>query len=348
MQMRLSRLVGRITAIVLLLVAVSVVDSRTAEAEALAVPADGYGFSVGAPMTWMSEMEAEGELDTAARTGATWLRVFIDWSRVEPMPGAYDWGYVDHWINGALARGIKVLGLIGYSPDWARAPGVYFTGPPVDANLYASFVSTAVQRYGDRVTDWEVWNEPNLPLFWGFQGNRAAGYTALLKAAYPAIKAVQPQSNVIAGGLSPAFAPDAPPTFVSDMYALGAKGYFDSMAMHPYVFPHGLAADTLNGWSDVERVHQIMADNGDGGKKIWMTEMGAPTSAPWAEGVSQDEQARQIVDGLRKAAQTPYSGPAFIFCIRDSNSSNQDNREDNFGIVTTDWQPKVAARVLAR
>jgi hypothetical protein len=118
--------------------------------------------------------------------------------------------------------------------------------------------------------------------------------------------------------------------------------------MHPYVFPHGLQADTLNGWSDVERVRALMVANGDGDKKIWMTEMGAPTSAPSAEGVSEQEQAKQIVDGLRKAAQTPYSGPAFIFCIRDTDSADRDDREANFGIVKTDWTPKVAASVLAR
>ncbi|MEO3757313.1 cellulase family glycosylhydrolase [Mycobacterium sp. B14F4] len=347
MYQRLSGRIGSLTAVVALIAAVLLSEARTAQAEAVPAPGDGYGFSVGAPMTWMSRTEADGELDAAARTGATWLRVFIDWSRVEPMPGAYNWGYVDHWIDGALSRGIKVLASIGYSPDWARAPETYFTGPPVEPAVFASFVTTVAQRYGDRVTDWEIWNEPNIPLFWGYRGNRAVEYTALLKAAYPAIKAVQPHSTVIAGGLSPAFAPDAPPTFVSEMYANGAKGFFDAMAMHPYVFPHGLAADALNGWSDVERVHRIMTDNGDGEKKIWMTEMGAPTSARSAEGVSQQEQAQQILDGLRKAAETSYSGPAFIFCIRDTNTANQDNREDNFGVLTTDWQPKVAATVLA-
>lgn len=347
MYQRLSRRIGPVAATVAVVAALLVTESRTARAETVIAPGDGYGFSVGAPMTWMSRAEAEGELDAAVRTGATWLRVFIDWSRVEPMPGAYNWGYVDHWVDGALSRGIKVLGLVGYSPDWAREPGTYFTGPPVDSAVFASFLSTVVERYGDRITDWEIWNEPNIPLFWGYRDNRAVEYTRLLKAAYPAVKAVQPHSTVLAGGLSPAFAPDAPPTFVTDMYANGAKGSFDAMAMHPYVFPHGLAADALNGWSDVERVHQIMTDNGDGGKKIWMTEMGAPTSAPTAEGVSQQEQARQILDGLRKAAETSYSGPAFIFCIRDSNTANQSNREDNFGVLTTDWQPKVAATVLA-
>ena len=48
--MRLSRLIGRIAVIVLLVAAVSVTGVRTAQAEALVVPQDGYGFSVGGPM----------------------------------------------------------------------------------------------------------------------------------------------------------------------------------------------------------------------------------------------------------------------------------------------------------
>jgi hypothetical protein len=334
---------------VLLIAAMTLIGQPAAKAETLTVPRDGYGFSVGAPMTWMSDVDADRELDAAAKTGATWLRVLIDWHIVEPMPGAFNWGYVDHWVNGARARGLNVLGLIAYTPDWARAPGSYFSAPPVDASTYAAFAAKVVQRYGDRVSNWEIWNEPNLPLFFGFTDNRPEKYTELLKLAYPAIKAVQPHGTVIAAGLSPAFESDAPPIFVSAMYAAGAKGSFDAMAMHPYVFPGGLAVDSQNGWSDVERVHQIMIDNGDGAKKIWMTELGAPTSDPSAEGVSQDEQARQITDVLWKAAQSGYSGPAFVFAIRDVNTALHANRDDNFGaLLTSDWQPKVAAGVLAK
>jgi polysaccharide biosynthesis protein PslG len=348
MKRALTRIVARTAAAVLVVVGLSV-SPPVAHAEAGVIfPADGYGFSVGAPMTWMSAADADRELDTAAKTNATWMRVLIDWHIVEPMPGAFNWGYVDHWIDGALARGMNVLGLIAYTPDWARVPGSYFSAPPVDPNLYAGFAQKVVERYGDRVSNWEIWNEPNLPLFFGFVDNRADRYTDILKAAYPAIKAVQPNSTVISAGLSPSPEPDAPPTFVNEMYADGAKGYFDAMAMHPYVFPGGLTVDATN-WRDVEVVHQIMVDNGDGDKKIWMTELGAPTSAPSAEGVSQDEQARQITDVLWKSAQTGYSGPAFIFSIRDVDSSLPNSRDDNYGaLVTSDWKPKVTAGVLAR
>lgn len=170
-----------------------------------------------------------------------------------------------------------------------------------------------------------------------------------MKAAYPAIKNVQPNSTVIAAGLSPLEGSESPPAFLATMYDSGAKGYFDAVAMHPYVFPNGLAADPLNGWSDVTRMRDVMVAHGDSDKKIWMTELGAPTSASSAEGVSEAEQARQITDVLAAAARLDYSGPAFIYSVRDNNSSDRNNRDSNFGaLLTSDWRPKAAASVLAR
>ena len=91
-----------------------------------------------------------------------------------------------------------------------------------------------------------------------------------------------------------------------------------------------------------------MAAHGDGEKKIWLTELGAPTSdAP--EGVSQQEQAKQITDVLAAAAATGFSGPAFVYSIRDTDTSNRDDNESNYGVLlTSDWQPKLAASAFAR
>src|ERR1700742_3047322 len=171
-----SRTVARAATVVLLVTAVTLIG-QCWPAGAVTPPQDGYGFSVGAPMTYMSTVDADRELDAAAKTNASWLWVLIDWHLVEPMPGAFNWGYVDHWINGAQQRGLKVLGLIAYTPDWARAPGSYFSAPPVDPNTYAAFAEKVVHRYRDRVKDWEIWNEPNVPLFFGDVPDRAARYT---------------------------------------------------------------------------------------------------------------------------------------------------------------------------
>ncbi len=314
-----------------------------------AAPAAGYGFSEGSWMLYLNPQDLNRELDAVSQTGASWLRVLIDWNVAEPVQGQINWSVFDRIVDGATARGLKVLGHIAFTPPWARAPGAYFTAPPVDADAFANFAKAVIGRYGSRVSNWQIWNEPNLASFFGFATYNAPRYTELLKAAYPAIKSVQPNSTVIAAGLSPLLGSEAPPAFLASMYDAGAKGYFDAAAMHPYVFPTGFAADPLNGWSDVARMHDVMVAHGDGGKKIWMTELGAPTSASTAEGVSQEEQARQIVDVLAAAARLDYTGPAFIYSVRDNNSGDQDNRESNFGaLLTSDWRPKAAAAALAR
>lgn len=312
------------------------------------VPSAGYGFSEGTWMLNLSPEDLDRELDAVAQTGATWLRVLFDWNRAEPAAGQYAWAVFDGIVDAAHARGLRVLGNIAFTPSWARPPLSFFTAPPTDPDAFADFSRAVVGRYGSRVSDWEIWNEPNLPLFFGFSGNNAARYTTLLQSAYTAIKDVQPGSTVIAAGLSRVIGPDSPPAFLAAMYDAGAKGYFDAAALHPYVFPGGIAADPDNGWSDIARFREVMVAHGDGGKKIWMTELGAPTSSPSAEGVSQEEQARQITDVLSALSRLDYSGPAFIYSIRDNNSSSPNNREDNFGaLLTTDFQPKFAAGVLA-
>ena len=312
-------------------------------------PASGYGFSEGSWMLDLNAADLNRELDAVEQTNASWLRVLFDWNRAEPAPGQYNWAVFDQIVEAASARNLRVLGNIAFTPGWARAPMSFFTAPPVDPAAFANFAKAVVGRYGSRVANWEIWNEPNLPLFFGFSGDRAPRYTEILKAAYPAIKSVQPNSTVVAAGLSRAGGSDAPPAFLSAMYDAGAQGYFDAAGMHPYVFPGGLAADTENGWSDIARFRDVMVAHGDGGKKIWMTEFGAPTSAPSAEGVSQEDQARQITDVLSAISQLDYSGPAFIYSIRDVDSGAEANREANFGaLLTSDWQPKAAATALAR
>ena len=316
------------------------------------VPADGYGFGQGGAMVTASPADTNRELDAVAKTSGSWLRVPIEWNAIEKQRGQFDWGYLDNVIDNAIARHLTVLGLIGYTPQWARpqgSDGMFHTAPPANPADFAAFCTAVVQRYGDRVANWEIWNEPNLNLFFGFVDNKAPRYTAVLQAAYGAIKAAQPHGTVLAAGLSRLEGADSPPGFLQQMYDAGAGGYFDAAAAHPYVFPGGLAADPTNGWSDVGRMHDVMVAHGDGGKKIWLTEVGAPTCDCPRNSLDQEGQAQQILEVLAAAAQVPYIGPAFIYSIRDLDTTSRRSRENNLGaLLTSDWQPKYTAGVLQR
>jgi polysaccharide biosynthesis protein PslG len=102
--------------------------------------------------------------------GATWLRTDVDWWLTQPHdPSAFNWGPVDRVIHAARARGLRVIGMIGYTPPWARPPatGTDDKYPPTNVSDYANFARAVAQRYGPLgVKHWEVWNEPNISMFW--------------------------------------------------------------------------------------------------------------------------------------------------------------------------------------
>jgi hypothetical protein len=348
---RAKRYLTRLAMGLALVAALVVATPGQASAAPGAVPADGYGFGQGVGPVFFSFEDTNRELDAVAQTTANWMRIFVDWSNIEKQRGEFNWGWLDNVVNGARARGLNVLGVITYTPAWARVQGpgaLLWTAPPANPADYANFSTTVVQRYGDRIQNWELWNEPNLPFFFGFADRPVQRYTDLIKAAYPAIKAAQPGATVVAGGLSRNSGAGSPPRFLDAMYGAGAGPFFDAANAHPYVFPGGLAANSRNGWSDVLAMRDVMVANGDGGKKIWMTEIGAPT-CDCGDGVSQEEQAKQITDVLAAAAGLGYSGPAFIYSIKDTNTGDRGNRERNMGaLLTSDWQPKFTAGVLAR
>ncbi|MBT0565447.1 glycosyl hydrolase 53 family protein [Williamsia sp. CHRR-6] len=327
--------------------AVSTAMAPQASAAPPAVPADGYGFGAASRLLTLSPTDLNRELDAVATTRATWLKVLIDRSQIERSRGVYDWSVPDRIILGARQRNLRVLANLMFTPAWAGG-GITRTNPP-DPQDFANFALLAATRYRTFVTDFQVWNEPNLGLFWGFQNNRAAAYARMMAAAYPAIKAAQPDATVVFAGLSRATGGDAPPTFLQQFYAAGGRGTFDAMAMHPYIFYEGWPTDPDNALSDVDRTYRVMIANGDAQKKIWFTEIGAPTQA--FGGLDQPTAAIQTLQILAFGSVRPFVGPAFIYMIRDSSNDffSQFDRESHFGaLYTSDWRPKPLLTLLRK
>ena len=73
---------------------------------------------------------------------------------------------------------------------------------------------------------------------------------------------------------------------------------------------------------------------------------GVGAAMTWMSTVDADRELDAVA---RNGGMIGYSGPAFIYSIRDLNTANPDSDQDNFGaLLTTDWQPKLASIVLAR
>ena len=129
---------------------------------------------------------------------------------------------------------------------------------------------------------------------------------------------------VITGGLAPENNANGyinEITFLKDMYADGAEGYFDALGDHPYSYP--ALPDTYepwSGWSQMDTtptsLESVMAANGDSGKPIWITEVGAPSGGPDSVGTGgSGQELTQAIDG---AKQSPWVGAVYLYTYEDS------------------------------
>jgi hypothetical protein len=299
--------------------------------------------------------------DKAAALGADWVRVWALWSDFEQAPGQYTdhlVGQLRHKVDTLKARGIKVLVVVHRTPSWAGGG----TTPP-DPGRFARFMGELAQRV-PAVDAWELWNEPDSQEFWAGAPQPAA-YSAVVRAAYPAIKAVQPNDIVVLGGLV-----GNDYDFLEQLYANGAQGSFDAVAVHTDT------ACLTNGpghyyrdergrigrytFSAYREVRQEMLDHGDGAKPIWMTEIGWNTQSTrrgscnvgrWAGqkrmGVSKRRQARFLRRAYRCVAADPYIGVAFWFGIQDI-PGRLTRHARGFGLYNRKGKRKPAAKAFRK
>jgi hypothetical protein len=294
----------------------------------------------------MSEADIGRTLDEMNAMGVHDVRILMPWAGVEPREDTHYWNIVDTVVNAAEARDMGVLAVLNSTPSWAVTPGSpKYSGHPASLDDYAEFVSTVAERYEGRISAYEVWNEQNSYKFWSPPDPVA--YTELLQAAYPAIKNVDPDATVVAGGLSANITYGNltvnPVDFLDQMYAAGAQGYFDAVAYHPY---HYKMKFSTGGWhpdspiNQVSDMYDIMVANGDGEKLIWSTEYGQPVSVS-----SESKQAEFLDDMLTTWRELPYAGPSFVYTTRDRLTGST-NIADTMGVLRSDWTWKPAAYVI--
>lgn len=141
-------------------------------------------------------------ISLAAEAGLHWTREEFLWEGVEPAPGAFNeslLGRHDARVEKLTAAGIRILGLLDYGVEWSTGGGAPSTDEQrADFARYAAFMA---ERYRGVITHWEVWNEPNLEKFWRGTPDPEA-YGRLLRTTADALRAVDPEIQVVGGAIS--------------------------------------------------------------------------------------------------------------------------------------------------
>lgn len=292
------------------------------------------------------------EFDLMAAMRVTWVRADFDWSAIEVNRGEFDWAYPDKVVKEASARRMNVLPILSHTPGWARHAGTNSSTPPVHVSDFADFARAAAVRYAPLgLHTWEIWNEPNISYFWQPLPD-ANRYGELFRATASAVRAVDPSATLLTGGLTRgADTADgsriSQTKYVEQLYANGTAQVADAIAVHPYSFPSlplGATAEVVGGIDDVPSLHRVMERHGDGGKKIWITEFGAPTgTAP--DALSDNDQALTIMQASKLVERWSWAGPLLYFELRDRGTKPGVD-EDNFGVVRRDLSLKLAGKAL--
>jgi hypothetical protein len=266
------------------------------------------GAQAATPGVNIANINNADEVNAAIATGAKQIRAFAVWADFEPGSAA---DYSSTAQNGtgqawdaALTTmknaGVTPVIVIAGMPGWAGAAN----GP--DPAAYASFVGEFAAHNATAVgvhPVYEVWNEPDETQFWPGTPDPAV-YTNLLRPAC-------------------------------------AGGSFDGVAVHtdtacldrgPDSFYRdeagNLARFTFLGYRTVKAV---MDANGDGGKGIWMTELGwsstggrgnTCTRGTFAhqkpDGVTVDNQAKNLTHAYECLANDGYVVSGLWFTLRDN------------------------------
>jgi hypothetical protein len=243
---------------------------------------------------------------------------------------------------------LTVIARLGFVPQWARPPD---TSPLyLDEERFADFARFAAafaERYRGKVHYVIIWNEPNLALEWGYQPPDPVKYAAMLQAVYPALKAANPDLQVLGGALAPTLAPPGSDAGMNDlvflqrMYDAGAGDYFDILAIHAYGWHFGPDdppdPEVIN-FRRSELLRNIMVANGDSEKQAMITEGGWNDHPRWTRAVRPSQRINYTIRAYQLAAEWPWLTAACLWVFRFP--WDQKSYQDYFTFVRTDFEPK--------
>lgn len=296
-------------------------------------------FGVNVELTQYYGEELSAQLEAMRAAHVTWVRQFFPWNLIEPKPGVYAWEKWDRIVE-AVSRypDLRLVAVLINTPTWARPThnrSEIVTTPPASAEAFARFASALAARYSTVIDYYQVWDEPNLSSAWGGQPPRPIQYLDLLRSAYQAIHAADPDAVVLAAALAPTV--ETGPANISDLiylrdlYLHGARDYMDAVAAKPYGFntsPDDRQVDpqVLN-FSRIVALREEMVRHGDARKALWAANWGwnsLPDNWPgmpsiWGA-VSSDERTAFTLAALDRAQREwPWLG----------------------GMILTHWQPSI-------
>ena len=272
----------------------------------------------------------------AAEAGLHWTREEFLWEGIEPAPGQHSESLLerhDARVTKLAAAGIQILGLLDYGAEWSTGGGAPSTDEQrADFARHAAFMA---ERYRGVITHWEVWNEPNLEKFWHGTPD-PEGYGLLLRAAADALRAVDPEIQVVGGAIAGCGRDDR--AFLMRALAAAGPGACDIVSIHPYSGESPW--DRSDGPGNVCALRRQLAEAG-WSVPLWSTECGHSTCD---DGVAVEEQPGLLVRMYLSQFAAGIENVISYDFVDDGMDPLE--KEHHWGMLYHDLEPKPSLRVV--
>jgi hypothetical protein len=335
----------------------------------LRMESPAYGMQA---FLWWRPERADRDLGLIRDAGFGWVKTDFPWREIEGAgKGIFDWSRTDRIVEQVESYGLDLVIRLDRQPYWT-ADGD--NSPPERYSDFGDFVYALASRYRGRIRAYEIWNEPNLAREWGNRPPNPEEYTALLRVAYVNIKDADPEAIVISAGMAPTSRWDtvAMPDdeFIRQMYAAGARPYFDVLGAHgvgykasPETDPAVVARDPALNNNDptpdesrrrvycfrrVEDLRRVMVENGDADKQIALLEFGW-TSDPIHQdyawfAVTEEQKGEYLARAYQYAKDhwSPWIGLMSLIYVCDPDWTEE--REEYWWAITYPDYPETRVR----
>jgi hypothetical protein len=167
-----------------------------------------------------------GEVKMISDAGFRWVRMDFVWEVTERERGRYDFSSYDRLLKSLDEFQIRALFILDYgNPLYTEGKSVR---TPQARQAFARWAVAAAKHYSGRGVIWEIFNEPNIEIYWPPKPNKDE-YAALALEVGRAFKTSAPNEKLI----GPAIASGAFP-FLESCFKAGLLNYWSAVSVHPY------------------------------------------------------------------------------------------------------------------
>ena len=285
--------------------------------------------------------DSDSVYEAVAELGAKRARVQTGWGRTEVDRGVYDFAWLDRIVDKLLEAGCEPWFNLGYGHQF------YTDAESIDAcgwvpiyteearTAWQNYIAALVRHFKNRVTYYEVWNEPFGAGFWRPNNPDPKEYAFLVKLTAEPIRREFPNAKIIAGTYD-INVWNAP--MIRDFLCGGAGDKIDVFSFHRYRL---IPEQNTPEWMDYFR--NLIAKYGRPGIDLWQGEAGFPSQysetqalnrIPFTEISQAKLLARSILTDLANGVDfTSYFTMSDFTCYRKVGFTSKPNF---FGVVTAD------------